>query len=367
VASRRTHHVRPETLFSYHKMLRSNDFLKCVHAVALAEEGSVRDVALAMTARIPDAPHLDPPPAGAEVAGTVAALLAGRAAWCALGGRGRVHAVFQRSFYVMAEDGALACVGPPGLGAGPLNLLCAFPPGLDWPQRGLRPGAVVERTGGMIAVDRLCTIDLAGVEPWRPPRLPLRGHDRLHDGLACLAALAETRVPSEGIASLVPALARGSRLELRADGADLLLRIAQPAIAELRRALTEGGGAPRRGADVLLGLGPGLTPSGDDLVGGMLVALHALGRAEAAAALAAWALALASSRTGAISAAHLACAAAGEGALALHEMLGALVVGNDAGIAASLTTLAAIGHSSGWDMLAGAALVGALWRDGLID
>jgi len=72
--------------------------------------------------------------------------------------------------------------------------------------------------------------------------------------------------------------------------------------------------------------------------------------------LAAWALPLAETRTGTISRAHLACAAAGEGSASLHDLLAALLTADAAAIAAAVTALAAIGHSSGWDMLAGATL-----------
>ncbi|MEE9273883.1 MAG: DUF2877 domain-containing protein, partial [bacterium] len=64
---------------------------------------------------------------------------------------------------------------------------------------------------------------------------------------------------------------------------------------------------------------------------------------------------------GRISRAHLACAARGEGAAALHETLAALLGPDpEAALAAPLGTLDAIGHTSGWDALAGAAAVLAL-------
>ncbi len=57
------------------------------------------------------------------------------------GGRGSVLAVFRRSFYVEFDDGALACIGPDGMGAGPLNALARLPDGLDWQASGLAVGA----------------------------------------------------------------------------------------------------------------------------------------------------------------------------------------------------------------------------------
>jgi len=107
----------------------------------------------------------------------------------------------------------------------------------------------------------------------------------------------------------------------------------------------------------LLGLGPGLTPSGDDVLGGALVALHLLGlddlrdRIWSVLRPAAW------SRTNEISRAHLAAAAAGYGSAALHALLADVITGNATALEAKIATVAATGHSSGWDALAGAMVV----------
>jgi hypothetical protein len=105
--------------------------------------------------------------------------------------------------------------------------------------------------------------------------------------------------------------------------------------------------------DTLIGLGPGLTPAGDDFVGGAMIALRAFGETAGRAALAervaAWALPLAQARTSRISRAHLECAAAGEGHEALHDFLDGF--GEEA-----LARLARLGHSSGLDAAAGALL-----------
>ena len=115
---------------------------------------------------------------------------------------------------------------------------------------------------------------------------------------------------------------------------------------------------PPEKAEVLIGLGPGLTPSGDDFIGGAMVALRALGWGALADRLAEWALPLAEKRTGRISRAHLACAAEGEGAEALHEAIRAMGSSeefSDGKLSGCVDALDAIGHTSGWDALAGAA------------
>lgn len=100
--------------------------------------------------------------------------------------------------------------------------------------------------------------------------------------------------------------------------------------------------------EALIGLGPGLTPAGDDFVGGAMIALRAFGHEDAADRIAAWALPLAQERTSRISRAHLECAARGEGHEALHDWLNGFAP-------ADLARLARIGHTSGLDAAVGAA------------
>jgi hypothetical protein len=87
----------------------------------------------------------------------------------------------------------------------------------------------------------------------------------------------------------------------------------------------------------------------------MLIALHALGARSAAGRLGSWVLARAGDRTHRISRGHLACAAEGEGAQALHETLAAISCPGSPELGRCLEALGRIGHSSGWDALAGVA------------
>jgi Protein of unknown function (DUF2877) len=105
--------------------------------------------------------------------------------------------------------------------------------------------------------------------------------------------------------------------------------------------------------DSLIGLGPGLTPAGDDFVGGAMIALRVFGDGGLADRIAAWALPLAKTKTNRISRAHLECAARGEGHAYFHDFLSSPTGEN-------LQKLSRIGHTSGLDTAAGA--VNALAR-----
>jgi hypothetical protein len=242
---------------------------------------------------------------------------AGRAALAA--GAGRVCAVFRRSFYLRSDAGRFACVGDGSLGRGPLNALVA-----DF--RAPRLGESVE-------------ISLEKASVWEPP--PFRGAARPQ--LEALRACLDGHVPEEGLGCTI--LGVHNALSVHA----------QPALEALERWLAGNALAPE--AAQLIGLGPGVTPSGDDYLGGVLVALRWLGRAPQAESLWRWLEPRLSGATGAISAAHLAAAAGGQVHEALHEMLDNLSAWETPSLTASLGRLDAVGHSSGWDTLAGIVAV----------
>lgn len=224
------------------------------------------------------------------------------------GGEGEVCAVFRRSFYVRRGD-RYACIGDAGLGNGPLNALVA-----DF---------------SLPAMGNAVSVSLVGATTWQPPP-PVNGQPRIDE----LRAAARNRIPAEGLGSLV----------IGAHNA--LSGHAQPALDALERWLV--GNSLADEATQLIGLGPGLTPSGDDYLGGMLVALRQSGRGVQADGLWRWLQPRLPGRTSAISAAHLAAAAAGEAHEALHRVLNG---------EPDLDALDAVGHCSGWDALAGAVAV----------
>ncbi|MFB4288011.1 DUF2877 domain-containing protein [Nonomuraea sp. ATR24] len=114
-------------------------------------------------------------------------------------------------------------------------------------------------------------------------------------------------------------------------------------------------------AEQLVGLGPGLTPSGDDVLAGLLVTLRHLGAATGAGQavkLAGWLAAAvtydARTRTTPISATLLHCAARGQAGPEVVAVLRALA-GRQA-LEPALRRLHALGHTSGADLAQGIAI-----------
>ncbi|MEX2503242.1 MAG: DUF2877 domain-containing protein [Egicoccus sp.] len=159
-------------------------------------------------------------------------------------------------------------------------------------------------------------------------------------------------------------------LRLRCDDLDLLLATAAPPLpfalaaplGRLRTALATGDAAGATGhVEGLLGLGPGLTPSGDDLLCGLLSAISLLGPAVGAADVDARIVAArtvgevvavrATSTTTAISAALLAHAARGEVSDVAADVLHALAGRQP--LAPAVRALLAVGATSGRDLTAG--------------
>ena len=276
------------------------------------------------------------------------------------GARGRVIAVFDRSFYV-ALDGRLACIGARDLGDGPLNVVSGAPRGTEWPASGVRTNDRVAIANRSVRIGAQFTFDLVGAATWRPGTAPDWTPASLGHGLAEIEACATGRLPEEGLGALI--LSDGATAHSSA-----VLRAAAAPAACLRnwlRGVTSGD--ELSGVLPLLGLGPGLTPSGDDLLGGAMIALDALGHRRARDRMADVVGRHAKHMTTPISVAHLAAAAEGVGGASIHSLLNAALRGDRPAIAPAVERVAKVGHLSGWDTLAGMVTVLTARRFGTSD
>jgi hypothetical protein len=285
---------------------------------------------------------------------------------CRRGGRGEVAAVFERSLYVRAGDDFI-CIGEPAIGNGPTTLIIAA----RMAEFGLRRGQNAFIGNGRVAVGDVL-LDLSNCATWRAPPWPT-ACATLPATCANIARRATVESPPDSLARAVlgaidTPLARLARARIAKFASSLSVEWAKAAEAfgeggrahhPSSRTIVGGHGvaslrlSPPYGAvRDLIGLGYGLTPSGDDFLIGTLATLDALEQTNMHAALGR-AVVAAAGRTSPLSASFLRAAAAGHVGENLHAMVAAILTGD---ADAAVTAATRIGHTSGWDALAGAVV-----------
>jgi hypothetical protein len=218
---------------------------------------------------------------------------------------------------------------------------------LGRPDAMLHPRAIL--TTASLAADEV-SFDPAGLAPWRPrplgtaPTISVLG-----ERWRALAGRAVALGTPAGFGALLVGATLPFPLYAVGDEVRALSRACAGADSALR----------------LLGVGAGLTPSGDDLVGGAFFARSVF--AARVAAPEAWrgagrlVAAAAPGRTHPISAALLGDLVAGQGWASLHDLAAALAHQAGATGEEAARRLVRLGHSSGWDLLTGVGVgLGAL-------
>ena len=272
--------------------------------------------------------------------------------------RGRVQSVFERACNIETRAGELVTLLAEGLGNIPHGIRLAGPiaPFESW----LIPGqnAILDKLALRVP-DADITIDLSGAAVWRGAVVAVSMDLCLMDpgGGAIAVALRELRAtltehaPEQGFTPLLARHANARSSVERAFAARLSQTLPLLARATERRDVRAIAGVAAR----LVGLGPGLTPSGDDFIAGYLAALWSRAGFEngidAMLQPLAGALAPLFLRTNAISRQMLSDAAQGRFAERLISVMGAVAGVGDV-VDATAHALAS-GHSSGADTLCG--------------
>jgi hypothetical protein len=261
-----------------------------------------------------------------------------------------VEAVFERSIYLRSGD-MFVCVGEPAVGDGPLTLIADFGAPRPLTSLGFYPGQPAAISDRCVAIGDEVKLTFDRWVLWRQPQWPLsRSPRELNDVCSVIARRIALESPQEG-------LGRVFCLHEGCAGETPLMRIARPRIARFESwlfgALETNDVAITASATAvmdLIGLGPGLTPSGDDFLVGALALLDALAERKAHAALAGAIVAVPRRLTSALSECLLRTAAAGHVGADLCCAVSAVVSGvPDQAVAA----IRKIGHGSGWDMMVG--------------
>ena len=281
------------------------------------------------------------------------------------GRRGRIVALFKSSFY-LESGGAIACIGNESLHACSLNVTTTAPANLDWSANGLKAGAPWRVLGRMLHVGGRYVIAMDETETWTTTATPRYWNSmNLRRSVGELRRLCALRAPHEGLGR---AVCGGEDAKTR----PYLRRFAMAPVNGLRTWLTgamtgalskiqvSGSDHPHE-LQHLVGLGPGLTPSGDDFLCGVMFTLHTLGHGGVAKRLWDRVRPLSADAGNAISFGHLAVAAAGGGSAPVDDLLGALLGGESGELHRLLDVIDTIGHTSGWDCVAGVLTATECW------
>ena len=266
---------------------------------------------------------------------------------------GRVMTIFERSLY-LAVNGNWICLADVSLGFGPLTVSVKSINGREWISR-FRVGRLVKLSSESISIDDSTIISIKGVRSWEPPKTSIWTKNSLLLGLRALEKLVESNVPDKGLGKFIfecPDRFTSSDESLAAEHSIEILKNWLKKCFEFQIPIIP----DKEAISSLIGLGPGLTPSGDDFLGGMLIALHICGQKTVKNNLYSQ-LEYLIDRTGPVSIAHLKAANLGECSQSMHQLINLLLEGNEAHLKLAIAAIDQIGHTSGWDALAGVVVV----------
>lgn len=258
--------------------------------------------------------------------------------------QGNVLATYDRSCYLNL-DGQIVALVTPALLNGPLHIVVDTD---TWCDR-VTAGATTTSTPRTLRIDGGIEVGLHAAAVWDAALRPWpEEHVRtLHGHVRTLQKLLDTDAPEGGL----------SRAATRENVATTALEtVAAPAMADLAQGLQRRDvHLVGRAAGALAGLGPGLTPSGDDVLAGCLLTFAVL-RTDDSHGMRQAIVSAVRDRTTRLSRAYIEAAARAEASEAWHRLVDALAANDTGRIAGAARGVMAFGETSGSDMLAGFVL-----------
>jgi Protein of unknown function (DUF2877) len=267
----------------------------------------------------------------------------------------RVHSLFERALNLVTRGGELLGLVGPRAGNGPATIVLAALPTAGLDQFGLSPGTAARISATGLDVGGRLQVDLTAAHRWEPARLDLTLLSaEIRARLAPAERIARESARAGGLAPLLPHLAALAALDAAPPGGlDALGRAAWAGLGALLPPWRRGDAAAVGQAAIkLVGLGPGLTPSGDDLLAGLLVGT-ARSRGTVPTELGQACLAAARGRTTDIALARLRHAARGAIEEVQEDVLAGLLGAGDPSFDVAVARAARWGHTSGVDTLVG--------------
>ncbi len=257
----------------------------------------------------------------------------------------RILHLFRRACNLVNETGEILSLVTPDLGNGPFAIVLEP---IDF-EAHLTAGSPIHFHPGHFTLGPL-EIHTATAKLWQP--IPdwyaLASSNSLIGYAQIVQSLLAAEAPPDSLAALQyqPATTLAAPLATRARAT--IAQLAQPATRA-------------EAAHALAGLGPGLTPAGDDFLVGFMHAAWAC-QPQNALSLCEPLAARATPRTHALSRAWLTAAARGEAGEVWHTFLKTLTQADKVAVLAAARHILPTGHTSGADALAGFLHGLAVWR-----
>lgn len=194
------------------------------------------------------------------------------------GAIGEVHSVFERAFNILFDnilfEGELVGIARENVSKGPFNIIIDI--SNTNMQSLVHKGARVSVAGNLLVVGNELTISLKGAEAWRPRRGVTKALDveSVRHNLSLVKELAGGR--EEGLGQLVPHVENIiSGVPFDDSKLNQVSRAALPHIVALMSAVkSENLEHAKQSVKNLVGLGPGLSPSADDMLAGFMAGLR---------------------------------------------------------------------------------------------
>jgi hypothetical protein len=288
----------------------------------------------------------------------------GSAAFDALkNGDGAVHSAFERTFNILLGD-KLVGVARGDVTRSPINLVTDISSSESMSSLGILVGMQVSKIDDRLLVGEVLEISLKGAEIWRP-KIRVEGHPTLKHvkkNLKNLEKFAADNGRREGLGQLlshIDEISAGKKPS--ASNFNQVAKVTLPHLVNLFEAIkSEDIDEIKKISRNLVGLGPGLSPSADDALTGLMVALWwstgSLGGDIGRVKKINGAIISYANKTTLLSQQLLKHAARGETNEAVEFLLDAIFVGDVEDVEASAEKVLMIGETSGVDMMVGLLL-----------
>jgi len=278
---------------------------------------------------------------------------------------GRIQGVFKDSLNIILPNDRVMSIVRSDIGRGPMSIVTNLQPAVSMLSIGVSIGDDVYRVGGSFAIGRdILTVSTDGAEKYEPTtgfETPLRFED-IKKNLVTMKELALTSGRNGGLGELIEFIDRDTIDCYDDRKLNIFARYALPRITELVDEI-KNGRVRRIGkvAKTLIGLGPGLTPSADDFLSGLMISrilfassLHL--KKGAIFNVNREIIKIVRGRTTPLSQEDLLQAAEGKGSELITMLVEKLFTGDLRDVSSATMRVIAIGETSGTDIILGILL-----------